>query len=433
MYYWNKSCNYLIPEERAIMVFSKKILTIVLIVILLGAAAYFIFVKQGLGGGDTPGEAESGPEQKPSESPLPVKVADVIRDDLIIWLNSPGEAVTDKHVVIKSEVAGIVDRILVRESQRVQKGQVLLELDKREHQLQLENSEASRLEKLSKLILEQQFTSSDQASAAAEPEDRSILQEYDQLSELFQKGMISREEYERRNKQLEVAIIKSGARKDEIMEVSYGLTQAEIAVKQSRLKLEKATIRAPFSGVITNIQISTGQNVSAGLELFTLVNIDRIQVHAKVLESEIGKMKVGREVYLKFSAYPGQDFMGKVQAISPIVDPADKTCNVIVEMLNVDQAIKPGMHAEVKIAAEIYNDRLLVPQDAVLSRNQRKLVFVVEGDRAKWKYIALGLENEDFAEVLPTDDPGVEIKAGDQVLVDGHFTIAHDARISIVQ
>ena len=415
------------------MVFSKKILTIVLIVIILGAAAYFIFVKQGLGGGDTPGETESGPEQKPSESPLPVKVADVIRGDLIIWLNSPGEAVTDKHVVMKSETAGIVNRILVRESQHVKQGQVLMELDKREHQLQLENSEASRLEKLSKLILEQQFAGSDQSSEGAQQADQSVLQEYDQLSELFQKGMISQEEYERRSKQLEIAIITSGARKDEIMEASYGLTQAEIAVKQARLNLEKATIRAPFSGIITNIQVSTGQNVSAGVELFTLVNIDRIQVHAKVLESEIGKMKVGREVDLKFSAYPGQDFKGKVQAISPIVDPADKTCNVIVEMLNVDQAIKPGMHAEVKIAAEIYSDRLLVPQDAVLSRNQRKLVFVVEGDRAKWKYIALGLENEDFAEVLPTDDPGVEIKAGDQVLVDGHFTIAHDARISIVQ
>jgi RND family efflux transporter MFP subunit len=199
------------------------------------------------------------------------------------------------------------------------------------------------------------------------------------------------------------------------------------------LTLEKTKIRAPFSGIITNIQISPGENVSAGAELFTLVNINRIQVHAKVLESEIGKMKVGREVDLKFSAYPDQVFMGRVQAISPIVDAADKTCNVIIDMINVGEAIKPGMHAEVEIAAEIYPDRLLVPQDAILTRSGRKLVFVVEDERAKWKYIEVGLENEFFAEVLPTDDPGGGIEPGDQVLIDGHFTIAHDARVSIVK
>lgn len=415
------------------MVFSKKILTIVLIVIVLGAAAYYVFMVKGVGlKADTAGE-ESEPEQRPTETPLPVKVGEVKRGELIIRLKSPGEAVTNMHVGMKAEISGKVKRILVKESQRVKQGQVLLELDDREARLNLENSEATRLETLSKFILEQQFAGSNQEGAVPDPEGQSLTKKFEEVSELYQKGMISQKEFERRSRQLEIDIIKSGAKKDEIMEVSQGLTQAEIQVKQARLALEKSQVRAPFSGVVTNIQVSPGQHVSAGSDLFTLVNIDKVQVHAKVLESEIGKMKVGREVELKFSAYPGQVFKGRVHAISPIVDPADKTCNVIVEMVNVDQAVKPGMHAEVEIAAEIYPDRLLVPQDAILTRNQRKLVFVVEGDRAKWKYIAIGLENEEYAEVLPTDDPGGEIEPGNQVLIDGHFTIAHDARIRIVQ
>ncbi len=415
------------------MVFSKKILTIVLIVIVLGAAAYYVFMVKGVGlKADTAGE-ESEPEQRPTETPLPVKVGEVIRGDLIIRLKSPGEAVTNMHVGMKAEISGKVKRILVKESQRVKQGQVLLELDDREARLNLENSEASRLETLSKFILEQQFAGSNQEGTASDSEGQSLIKKFEEVSELYQKGMISQKEFERRSRQMEIAIIKSGAKKDEIMEVSQGLTQAEIQVKQARLALEKSQVRAPFSGIITNIQVSPGQHVSTGSDLFTLVNIDKVQVHAKVLESEIGKMKVGREVELKFSAYPGQVFKGRVHAISPIVDPADKTCNVIVEMVNVDQAVKPGMHAEVEIVAEIYPDRLLVPQDAILTRNQRKLVFVVEGDRAKWKYIAIGLENEEYAEVLPTDDPGGEIEPGNQVLIDGHFTIAHDARIRIVQ
>ncbi len=415
------------------MVFSKKILTIVLILILLGAAAYYVFVVKGVGLTSESGEGEGEPEQQAAETPLPVKVGDVIRGDLIIRLKSPGEAVTNMHVEVKAEASGKVNRILVKESQRVKKGQVLVELDDREARLSLENSEATRLETLSRYILEQQFAASDQAGAGVEQAGQSLSKTLEEIGSLYQKGMISQEEYERRSRLLEIDIIKSGAKKDEIMEVSQGLTQAEIQVKQARLALEKTRVRAPFSGVITNIQISPGQNVSAGLDLFTLVNIDRVQVHAKVLESEIGKMKVGREVDLKFSAYPDQVFKGRVQAISPIVDPADKTCTVIVEMVNVDQVVKPGMHAEVEIAAEIYSDRLLVPQDAILTRNQRKLVFVVEGDRAKWKYIGIGIENEDYAEVLPTDDPGGGVEAGNQVLIDGHFTIAHDARIRIVQ
>ncbi len=415
------------------MLFSKRVLTAVLILIVLGTVAYFVFIRQTT---VSEGEAAAGgadSEGTISEAPLPVKVAEVLSGDLVIKLRSPGEAVTDKHVLMKAEINGTVKSLPIEESQRVKKDQVLVELDDREHQLALENSEATRLEKLSKYLLEQQFGGSEGGGADQDPQSQGLLQDYARLSDLYQKGMISQAEYEQRSKQLEIAMIKSGAKKDQIMEASQGLTQAEVAVRQARLNLEKTKVRAPFAGIITDIRISPGQKVTGGMDLFTLVNIDRIQVHAKVLESEIGKMKVGREVDLKFSAYPGRVFKGRVQAISPIVDPEDKTCNVIVDLVNVDEAIKPGMHAEVEIAAEIYPDRLLVPQDAILTRNQRKLVFVVEGDRAKWKYIEVGLENEDYAEVLPSDEPGGGINPGDQVLVDGHFTIAHDARISIVQ
>jgi len=415
------------------MVFSKKVLTIVLVVILLGLGAYFIVVKGGYLTKGNSTQDSSDSEEKPAESPLPVKVAPVQRGDLIITLKSPGEAVTNLHVTMRAELAGKIMNLHVKESQHFEKGALLLELDDREHRLSLERNEADRLEKLSKLLLERRYGGMAEGSSGVDQKGQSALKEYDQLSELFQKGMISQEEYERRSRLLEVTLIESGAKKDEIMEAAQGLTQAEIAVKQARLTLEKTKIRAPFSGIITDILVSQGEIVSGGTDLFTLVNISRVQVHAKVLESEIGKMKVGREVDLKFSAYPDQVFKGRVQAISPIVDPADKTCNVIIEMVNIGEAIKPGMHAEVEIAAEIYPDRLLVPQDAILTRSGRKLVFVVQEDRAKWKYIDVGLENEFFAEVLPTDDPGGGIEPGDQVLIDGHFTIAHDARVSVVK
>ena len=89
------------------------------------------------------------------------------------------------------------------------------------------------------------------------------------------------------------------------------------------------------------------------------------------------------------------------------------------------------MHAEVEIVADIYEDRLLVPQEAILHRGGRKLVFVHQDGLAKWRYVQTGLENEDFAEILPAERQGEGVVEGEQVLVEGHFTLAHDARIKI--
>jgi len=217
------------------------------------------------------------------------------------------------------------------------------------------------------------------------------------------------------------------------MAAGKGLTQAEINVKKAQMELEKTKIKAPFSGIICEIKVSPQEHVTSGRELFTLVNISRIQIHAKVLESEIAKMKVGRQADLRFSAYPGKVFEGKVKAISPIINPEDKTCKVIIDVANPVEELKPGMHAEVEIAAEIHKKKLLVPQEAILVRGGRKLVFVVENGLAKWRYIEVGLENEDFAEVLRSERQGEGVKEGESVIIEGHFTLAHDARVRILE
>jgi RND family efflux transporter MFP subunit len=224
-----------------------------------------------------------------------------------------------------------------------------------------------------------------------------------------------------------MSLIEAGLKKEEVMAASKGLTQAEIDVKTAELDLAKTKITAPFAGIITEIKVSPGEHLEPGRDLFTLVNISEIKVLAKVLESEVGKMRVGREVDLRFSAYPDKVFKGAVEAISPVVNPEDKTCAVHVVVENPQEEIKPGMHAEVEIAAEVYKDRLLVPQEAVLVRGGRKLVFVVEEGLAKWRYIEVGLENESYAEVLDG------VKDGENVIVEGHFTLAHDARVIITR
>lgn len=411
------------------MIFSKKILTIVLIVILVGVSAYYFIAKKGLDSGEVEvSSGEQAQETKTSETPLQVMVEVARLGDLILKLRSPAEAVTDRKIVMKAEVQGVIKNLDVEESKHVKKGDLLIELDDQEYRLSYENAEASRLKAFSEMLVEQRFADLGGGSGEDHSDELdSAKKQFEEAGLQYQKGLISREEFERRTRLYEGELIESGEKKDEVVAAMKGLTQAEISVKKAQLDLEKTKIRAPFSGIIADIQAAPGEHVSVGRELFTLVNISRIQVHARVLESEIGKMQVGRDVDLRFSAYPGKVFKGKVSAISPIVNPEYKTCKVFVDVENPEEELKPGMHAEVEIAAEIHKNKLLVPQDAILTRSQRKLLFVVEDGLAKWRYVEIGLENEDFAEILDG------VKAGEQVIVEGHFTLAHDARVNIVE
>ena len=411
------------------MIFPKRILAGVLALLIVGAAAYLIFFsKKGKTTSAKPGEETTQPAAKPEESALPVKVVPVKRGDLIMRLESPGEAYTERNIVLKTEVTGTIKSLNAKEGKHVRAGEVLVEIDDQEYRLKWERSEALRLKYLSDLLLDKQFAPPNkELDAEATEKIKKAEQDFSRAGSLYGQGMISREEFEKAKRSYESLLIESGVKQEEVMAAAKGLTQAEIDAKIAQLELERTKIRAPFAGIISDIKVSPEENISAGRELFTLVDIRQIKVQAKVLESEIGKMKVGYEATLRFSAYPGKTFKGHVEAVSPIINPDDRTCAVHIAVENPQEEIKPGMHAEVEIAADIYKDRLLVPQEAVLVRGGRKLVFVVEEGLAKWRYIDVGLENKDYAEVLDG------VKEGEMVIVEGQFTLAHDARVQVTQ
>lgn len=427
------------------MVIPKKILLISFLLIAVGILGYFLVLKKGpasgtpadkaaaasagTGGGSGSGQSA---QDRTEAAPLPVKAVAARRGELIIKLKSPGEAYTDKKIALKAEVSGVVKNLKAAEGRHVKEGDVLLELDDLEYRLRLERADSLRLKAVSDLFLEKQFAAADKeiTPAALEKLNKSEA-DFKQASTAFQKGFLSQADFEKAQKDYELALIEAGRKRDEIMASSKNLTQLEIDVKIARMELEKCRIRTPFAGIITDIKISPREHIDAGRELFTLVNISLIRVKAKVLESEIGKMSVGREVDLRFSAYPGKVFKGAVEAISPIVNADDKTCSVHIAMNNPAEEIKPGMHAEVEIAAEIHKGKLLVPQESILVRGGRKLLFVVEGDLAKWRYVQIGLENEEFAEILPGERPEETVKEGEMVITEGHFTLAHDTRVTV--
>jgi RND family efflux transporter MFP subunit len=421
----------------------KAVLGGFLILVLAAAGVYFLVLDK------TPAKPENqaknasaeasgestatAPDLKVEAAPLPVKVSKAAIGDLVMTLKSPGEAYTEKRIAMKAEVGGVVKNLYAAEGRHVKEGDLLVELDDREYRLRLEKLEAQRLRYLSELFLEKQYaaTGQDASPGVVDKLDKAQAT-YDRVAEAFKKGLVSQADLEKAQSDLELSLIEAGRKKDEIMASTKGLTQAEVDVKIARMDLEKTRIRAPFAGIVTDIKLSPKERLDPSRELFTLVDISRIKVKAKVLESEVGKIVAGREVEIRFSAFPGRAFKGRIEAVSPVINAEDKTCAVHVTMDNPSEEVKPGMHAEVEFPTEIFKDRLLVPQQAILVRGGRKLVFAVEGDVAKWRYIEVGLENERFAEVLPGKEPGWGVAAGDTVIIEGHITLAHDTKVSIV-
>jgi RND family efflux transporter MFP subunit len=408
------------------MIFPKKILSLSLVIIIMGLFIFFFsFQKKSESTLDIP-LRNGASDVKEELKGIPVKVVTAQRGNLIIKLESQGEAVAKRKVIIKAEAAGVIKALHVEEGREVKKGDVLMELDDREYRLELERIEALRLKYLSELFLEKKFAGSEKNSSPAVLEKIEKAQrEYERAKRLYADSRISKEVFSQVKMNYELVLIETGRKKEEIRAAS--LTQAEIDAEIAQMKLEKTRIKAPFSGVITNICVCPQEYISLGSELCRLVDIHKIKVEAKVLESEIVKIKEGQEVDLRFNAYPDKIFKGIVRAMSPEVHPKYKTCKVIICFPNPPQKIRPGMQAEVRIAAEIYRDRVLIPQEAILVRRGRKLVFAVEEGLAKWRYIEVGVENEQFVEVLD----GIE--EGEIVITKGHFTLAHDTRVEIAQ
>ncbi|MFC2167435.1 efflux RND transporter periplasmic adaptor subunit [Acidobacteriota bacterium] len=417
------------------MIIPKKYLLLFLVVVLAGSLFYFFALKQGILSSDKePSDKIEEEAVETTETPLPVKVRTVDLGELVIKMRFPGEAVTDRRTVIKTEVSGNVKAFHVKEGQSVQQGELLVELDSREFQLEVEKAEASRLKILSEILLDNQFAeknASENASFTKNLEAEKKI--YDEVYQQYQQGLVSEDDFEQALKKFEIVMIESGQKKDDIMAATKNLTQQEINVKKAQMNLEKTRITAPFSGIITEIKAVEQQQVTASFELFTIVNTSRVNVHARVLESDIGKMQIGREVDLFFSAFPDQTIEGKVKVVSPIVNSEDKTCKVIISIEKSAVGIKPGMHAEVEIEADIFENKLLVPKEAIIVRSGKKMVFVVEEGFARRRYIETGQENDYFAEVFENNDIDSGLKEGDVVIIEGHFTLAQNARVRVLE
>lgn len=153
-------------------------------------------------------------------------------------------------------------------------------------------------------------------------------------------------------------------------ELSKPLAQQQIT---SRFEL-----RSPLTGTVVERNVTPGQIVGTASDtpLFTVANLDRLQVVADVYEHDLSGIRVGAIASMTVEAYPGIEFPAKIAVIGDVVDPATRTIKIRATVSNTDRRLKPEMFARLIVAGHTMRPKIVIPKQAVLERSGKQWIVV---------------------------------------------------------
>jgi len=240
-------------------------------------------------------------------------------------------------VSVGTQVSGTVKKLYVDFNSKVEKGQILLELDD------------------ALLSAQQKQSFANVQSAQASLELASANEE--RMRNLFGQEYVSRQE-------LDTAVqAKKSA------EAQLKLAQA--TVERDRANLAYSVIRSPVSGVVVDREVDVGQTVAASLQTPTLFKIaqdlSRMQIDANFAEADIGSIRVGQSVHFTVDAFPDRSFNGEVKEVrlNPTIQQNVVTYDVVINVANPEKILLPGMTAYVIITVAERKNVLMVPNAAL--------------------------------------------------------------------
>ena len=307
------------------------------------------------------------------------------------------EAVTT--VEVGTQVSGIIDKIYVDYNSPVKRGQVIAELDKTNLVSEL-NSANSNLQGARSDLNYQQAN-------------------YNRQRTLFEKGLISANDFESARLALEQA--------------QSVLSQRQEAVNKARTNLGYATITSPIDGIVLSKAVEEGQTVASSFNtptLFTIVkDMTDMRVIADVDEADIGEVREGQRVTYTVDAYPSEVFQGTVTQVRNEATTTNNvvTYEVVISAPNPDLKLKPGLTANVTVytleQTNVVNvpskalrftptKEMLQPGQKIVDCNAKKKLWVREGNTFKAYGVSVGISNGTRTQIVSG------IKEGTEVIVD---------------
>jgi membrane fusion protein (multidrug efflux system) len=348
-----------------------KYIVYTLIVVGIGALVYYRISENKKQKQEMAGGAKGGPK-----SAMAVSGVVIQPQPFSNILSLSGSIEADEQVQLTSEVSGIADKIFFTEGALVKKGQVLLHINDVELRAQAAQTKTRQ-------------------NLASENERRAKL--------LLEKEAISQEEYD-------------------IASADFKTAQAQTQLINAQIA--KASIRAPFSGIIGLRNISPGTYVTPQTLITTLVNSSQVKITFSVPEKYASQIKNNAKITFTVAGDQTK-YTATIYALEPAVEVATRTLRVRAVADNAKGGLIPGTFANVQLPLSKVEDAFLVPTEAIVPVQGGKKVFVSQNGMAKEVTVQTGTRTE--ADIIVLEG----LKAGDTVLTSGVLSLKKDAPVKV--
>ena len=382
-------------------------------------------------------EAESNEQE---ETYTPVEVSKVNRKTLANITTMNGRISADKDVMLMPTIPGKVKTIKVKDGDPVKKGDVLFTLDEKDIRKQIDQAKASyEIAKANYDMGQEQTNIAQESLERTKALTESILnnarENLENTKKLYEVGAVSKSQLD----QAELALQQQEAQlqtqldqaemsaSDRVTKLANSqLEQAELAYKQAQDALSNATITSPIDGIVTGISIEVGSMASNAQPSMNVVDMDRVYVKIDVVEGLINQLAKGQEVNVTIPAVSSEPFNVAIDSINPTPDARTQLYPIKICLDNKDGMIKPGMFANVEIPLDVKEDVLSVPSQAVIVKDQKNIVYIVQDDKAIRKEVEIGLDTGIEVEILK----GLEEK--DTIIISGHNYVEDGRVVKVV-
>ena len=324
-----------------------------------------------------------------------VQTAPVARQDLTSLVTASGEVKPLTYTNVLGEGIGKITDIVVKEGDRVKKGDILLHLESVQPSADVEAQRAgiqSADAGVKSAAANDISAQSDIKARAADLEHANL--DWERGQELYKQGLIAKQDYDSAVAALASAQARSEQARAQLSQSHSGLSQNKAMLSRLTDVLRKTTYRAPINGVVTYIAVRVGENVVPGIQnatgsyLMTISDMSVVTSEVMVDETDIVNVKLNEEAEVTIDALPGKFFKGKVtevgtQAVlrsSGLASTQSTTGNqeakdfkVVVTLTNPPDGLRPGLSSTAKITTAQKKNVVTIPIQALVVRSQKDL------------------------------------------------------------
>jgi multidrug efflux pump subunit AcrA (membrane-fusion protein) len=340
-------------------------------------------------------------------------------------------------------MGGKVEEILVKEGQEVKKGQVLIKLEQKDVESQVNQAQAAynaasaQLDSLKNGQLPQQIAQLESAFNQAQANFKNAEENYNRMKNLLEQGAVSKQQFEGAELQYKVAkeqfesartqltLTKEKTAPESIFAAEAQVNQAKAALSAARAALDNTLITAPIDGTVGFINARVGQMLSPGMTVVTVGDLKKAEIEINVTEDRISALHIGQEAEVTVDSAGLPGIKGQIVSISPYKDPRTQVYPVKILVSNDSGLLKSGMFARVKLIVGFHQKVVTVPEDAVVSYDGNRLVYTVEKNVAKARQVETGAAS--MGKIIITKG----LSAGQQIVVEGQDLLQDGVKVSV--